>query len=175
LRMLEKLKIKRDYLLIVGGFLLLLLCYQLAIKRTIEAWHQHQQLKKQVARSADLSYQPGYLERKRLNLDKILRHYNADTTNLRSNLLSNISSIAEEQNVVLSEVPGKDASFNRSPFSLEKLSFEGDYFALLKTLNKLQSTVQAGIIRSVSLHLKKNMGNIEKENSLVMDVYFIFD
>jgi|GEM_PF-592287 len=169
--MLKQLNIKKEYGLIAASVLLLLIAYQVAFKRTIEAWQMHRDLKHQVQQSGDLSVQPGYLGRKNRNLDKIIALYKADNVNFRSNVLSTISSIAEQNNVKLSEVPSQDPVNYTSQYFVQKISFEGDYFALEKTLDRLHSTFQIGMIRSATL---KNVGLRNRNDTpqkTVMEVY----
>src|SRR5579863_7541671 len=106
--MLKQFNIKKEYGLVAASILLLLIAYQFAFKKTIEAWQLHRDLKRQVQQSGDISVQPGYLERKQRNLDKIISLYQADSVNFRSNNLSTISSVAGLDDVRLSEVPSQD-------------------------------------------------------------------
>jgi hypothetical protein len=104
-------------------------------------------------------------------LDKFVALYKVDTTNFRSNIISKISSIAGQQNVKLSEVPVQDPVFHTPQFIVEKLSFEGDYFSLIKTMNRLQATDNIGIIRSMTLKaVGKHQGNVEARK-LILDIY----
>jgi len=171
--MLEKFKIKNEYLLIAGTLLLLIVAYRLAFARTIEAWQLHNRLQKRVQQSGDVSYQPGYLERRNHNFNKILRLYQADTINYRSNILSVIALIAQGEDVKLSEVPSVDPSYHTDGSLLEKLRFEGDYFSLLKVLNRLQSTGNIGIIRSAAIMAIKMPSSHNESRKVVMDVYFV--
>jgi len=164
---------KKAYLLIVGFLLMLLLCYELAFTPTKQAWQLHNSLSKRLVQASDASYQPGYLERKNRNLDKILILFKADTLNFRSNTLGRISEIAQEQGVKLTEVPTNDPNFQIAGFTFEKLSFEGDYFALVKTLNNLQQTKGIGQIRSVSINSINEhlLGYVIPKN--IMETYLI--
>lgn len=97
--MLKQLPLKKEYLLIIATIVLLLLSYKLAFKATFEAWQINRALKTQLIQTNDLSYQPGYLERKNINLSKVINLYKADTVAFRNNSISNISVIAEKENV----------------------------------------------------------------------------
>src|SRR5260370_37700569 len=110
--MLKQLPFKKEYLLAAATMLLLLICYQLAFKKTIVAWQLNRGLKQKLAQSTDVSQQPEYQERKNANLGKLIDLYKADTTEFRSNILSNISAIAENENVKLTEVPTRDPLYN---------------------------------------------------------------
>ncbi|HJP62272.1 MAG TPA: hypothetical protein VJ844_02465 [Mucilaginibacter sp.] len=148
------LNIKMDYLLIAASIFLLVLTYQFAFKKTIDAWQLHTSLKKEITQSTDAGYQPGYLERKNANLDKILTAYDVDTNNYRNNILSRISSIAEQQHVKLFEAPLENPLYRTSQLVIQRIDFEGDYFSLEKTLNKLETTKDIGVIRSVAIKLR---------------------
>ena len=169
--MLKKLPIKKEYLLIAGTLLLLLISYRLAFKNTIEAWQSHRQLQTQLDQSSDLNYQPGYLERKNNNLDQLIALYKADTTAFRSNIISTIAGIAERENVKLTDVPVQDVSFQTGQFIIEKLDFEGNYFSLLKLANDLQSTNGIGTIREETWRLKKSQSNPDIGGGLALDLY----
>jgi len=169
--MLKQLPLKKEYLLIAAAIVLLLLGYKLAFKQTFEAWQTNRQLKEQLARSSDLSYQPGYLERKSVNLNKVIDLYRADTAAFRNNSISTISVIAGKENVKLSEVPSQDPFFHTDKFIIQKLDFEGDFFSLTKTLNNLQATTGIGIIRSVSYKLTGNSMDLNKDRKPVLEVY----
>ena len=167
------LNIKREYLLIGASLLVLLLCYKLAFKPTIEAWQLHHRLSKQLVQASDLSYQPGYLERKNRNLNRLLDLFKADTISFRSNMLSRITIVAQGQDVKLIEVPTPDVSYHAAGFILEKLSFQGDYFTLVKTLNKLQQTSGIGQIRSVNIRSVKSHSSNNETSQTIMEVYLV--
>lgn len=169
--MLKQIPIKREYLLIAVSIVLLLLCYQLAFKKTIEAWQVNKQLKTQVAQAADLSYQPAYLERKNNNLSKIIALYKTDTIAFRSNTISVISSIAESENVKLSEVPLQDPIYHADQFIIQKLDFEGGFFALTKVLNQLQATNGVGVVRAATYKVTGTRSGVDDVRKLVLEVY----
>jgi hypothetical protein len=147
--MFNKQYLNREYILVAATVILLMACYQLAFKKTITAWQINEQLKAQLAQSADVSTQPGYIQRKNANLDRTLDLYKADTINFRSNTISTISSVAERENVKVSAVPSNDPFYHTPQFVVQRLSLEGAYFDLVKTLNDLQSGTSMGVIRSV--------------------------
>jgi hypothetical protein len=169
--MIEKLRIKKEYLLIAGPILLLLLSYQFAFKKTIEAWQINKRLKAQLTLAADLSYQPAYFERKSNNLSLVINRYKTDTVAFRSNIISSISLIAEKENVKLSEVPVQDPAYHTDQFIIQKLSFEGGFFALTKVPNQLQATDGIGLVRSVSYKIMGNGSNQHESKKLVMEIY----
>lgn len=165
--------IKKEYLLLGGSVVVLIICYQLAIKKTVEAWQLRKQLTSQLAQSSNVNFQPGYSERRNANISRILSLYKADTVNFRSNIISRISSIAEKENVKLSEVPVEDPALHHNQLIVQKLAFEGDYFALIKTLNELQKTSGIGMIRSIGLRSVDNHFNENASRSLVLTIQLV--
>jgi len=169
--MFEKLPIKKEYVLIAATLILLVASYRFAFKNTIEAWQMHHSLITKLDQSADLSYQPQYLERKLNNLNKTIGLYMADTTELRNNIISTIASVAEKQNVKLTEVPVQDVSYSNEKYGIEKLGFEGDYTSLLKLANALQSTAKIGLIRSETFKSVEVRTSTDKTKKLILELY----
>jgi hypothetical protein len=171
--MLKNLPIKKEYGLIAGSLVLLLLCYQLAFRPTVEAWHLHRSLSNQLANSGDLSFQPGYMERKSKNLDDIIGRYKADTTALRSNILTTIAIEAEKLDVRLSSVPMQESSYRTKDYVIQQLNFEGDFFSLTKLLHQLQSMEGIGTLRSLTIFKKKDAWNNNDSKMLQMKVFVV--
>ena len=169
--MLNKLPIKKEYLLIIASLLLLIISYQLAFKKTIEAWQVHSHLKKELSQSAGLDLQPAYLERKNHNIDQIIGLYKTDTVAFRSNAISTIASIAEKEDVKLSGVPTQDPIYQTNKFIIQKLDFEGDYFALTRMFNQLQSTIGIGMCRSAAFKVLTTRTSTDEVKKLVLEVY----
>jgi len=161
---------KKEYLFISAVMILLVICYQLAFKKTIGAWQLNKRLKTQLEQSSDVSIQPGYTERKNTNLDRILELYKADTMNLRSNAISKISSVAEAENVKLAEVPSRDPIYSNGQFLVQKLDFEGDFFSLMKVFQRLGQAKDFGVIRSAVFKARRETDN-EKTKKLIMELY----
>ena len=164
--------LKKEYGLIAGAIILLLLCYQLAFKKTIEAFAINRDLKSKVAENSNLDYQPDYLNRKSKNLDDILSKYHLDSLNLRNNSIATLASIAQRSNVKLAGLPNQDPQYSTNQYILQKVEFEGDYFSLLKLINNLQTATGVGIPRSIVWKsVTKNPGQGETKK-LTMEVYF---
>jgi len=163
-------QIKKEYLLLAASLVLLVACYQLAFRKTIDAWRLHRQLESKLVQSSNVNFQSGYSERKSANISRILNLYKADTINFRSNIISRISSIAEKENVKLSEVPVEDPALHNNRLIVQKLAFEGDYFSLIKTLSELQKASGIGMIRSIDLKSVDLNGNENKIKKTLLKV-----
>ncbi|MDB5145470.1 MAG: hypothetical protein JWQ66_4183 [Mucilaginibacter sp.] len=171
--MLKQLPFKKEYLLAGAAVILLLVSYQMAFKKTIEAWQLNYSLKRQLAQSTDVSYQPQYQERKNANLGKIIDLYKVDTMEFRNNIIGNISVIAEKENVKLTEVPTSDPHYHSTQFIIQKLNFEGDYFSLIKVLNQLEKANGMGVMHSATIKTTKPISEDKKEKKLVLEIYVI--
>lgn len=169
--MLKQLPIKKEYLLGIATILVFFVCYQLAFKKTLTLWQAHSQLEAQIARTADLSVEPAYLERKNRNLDKIIAGFKADTVAFRSNIIGTISSIAEQEHVKLTEVPAQTPLYHAGQFIVEKLRFDGDFFSLSKVLSRLQSTAGIGFLRCAEFKTIDTRQASTRAGKLVLDVY----
>ncbi len=170
--MLHKIPLKKDYLLALSTLLLLVISYQLAFKKTIEAWQIHKKLKSELAQSADLAVQPAYIERKNNNLSKVLGLYKADTVAFRNNTLNTIAAIAEKENVKLSAVPVQDPLFDHEKFTVQKLSFSGGYFALTKVFVQIEKTPGIGRIRSATYKILNPQQAGGSDRTLSLELYF---
>ncbi|MBW4890141.1 hypothetical protein KXQ82_10460 [Mucilaginibacter sp. HMF5004] len=165
-------KLKKEYLLIAGTVILLYISYQLAFKKTVDAMQAHNDLTLSIASASDLSYQPGYLERKTKNLDAIINKYKMDSLSLRGNTLALISQIADKEHVKLSEVPDQDLLYRNEHFIIQRLDFEGDYFDLTRMLRTFEVTVGIGIPRTVTWKTADKVSGTQKKKSLTLQVCF---
>lgn len=143
------------YWSIGGSLLLLLICYQLAFKKTWEVLMINQKLKATIASASDLSQQPKFLIRKLKDINQTLLRYRSDSTSLRAATLTAIAAIAIQNQVKLNEVPLEDPSFHNNQFIIQQLTLSGDYVGLMKTLNALEATKNIGVIHSLSIRKDK--------------------
>jgi len=170
--MLDKIPLKKDYILGISALLLLVLSYEFAFKKTIEAWQINKKLKSELIQSADLGVQPAYIERKNNNLSKVLGLYKADTVAFRNNTINTISAIAEKENVKLSGVPLQDPLFYNEKFTVQKLSFSGRYFDLTKAFAQIEKTSGIGRIRSATYRILPPQQAGGPDKILSLELYF---
>jgi hypothetical protein len=170
--MIKQLPFKKEYLPTAVAVVLLLLCYQLAFKNTLLAWQLNSSLKKQLTQVADVSLRPAFEQRKNKNLDRTINLYKADTSALRSKTLSDISAIAEKENVKLTEVPNRDPLFQTPELLIQRIDFEGDYFSLMKVFAALQKAGKIGMIRSATFDVTTALSGNEKVKKIALKTYF---
>lgn len=169
--MLERIPIKKDYLLIAGAMFLLLAGYHLAFKKTIAAWKLHRQLNRQTE-AADVTTVPsGFLERKSVALDRIISLYRADTIAFRSSIINTIASVAVDNHARLSAVPLQNDFYSTREYMLQKLGFEGNYFDLVKTLHQLEQTKDIGLVRSAKLRTATVRNGENTTKILFLELY----
>lgn len=168
----KRLPLKKTYLLAALTVVLILLSIRLAFYKTWQARQINKALTVQLAQSTDVSYQPGYLERKNSNLNKTLGQYKVDTLTYQSTVLSALSALAEQEKVKIAELPvqREDPYYQAVHYNIQKLTLEGDYFALTKFLHKAELLSAVGRIRAASYQITRRAASSEK-GSLQLQVY----
>jgi hypothetical protein len=170
----RSLPLKKEFYLPFSCLFLLLTGYQLAFKKTIEAWQLHNRLSRQITEAVSFSYLPAYEQRKRTNLDKLLHFYHADTLNYRSNALARIAAIAEKQQVKLSDVPLQDPLYRTGQTLIQNLRFEGNYFALERAGNEMEATPDIGVLRSLTYKITLVRTPTTEKRTLSLDIFLEF-
>ncbi|MGY4538132.1 hypothetical protein ACVW0P_002552 [Mucilaginibacter sp. UYNi724] len=160
----------RKYILWAALVAFLLICYQLAFKPTIEAWSNNRVLTANAAQSNTETTKPLYQVRKKRNLDTLIARFRIDTAVFRNQVLNKIGLIAQKQNVRLTDIPVPDALSSTGSYLIQKLVMEGEYNALLYTLDQMRSTAEIGFIRSVALQMP-DRDRLTKQQVLHMTVY----
>lgn len=168
--MLQKLITNRRYLAVAASVLFLLVCYLLAFSPTLDAWQTNRRLQSQLLQSSDVTYQPGLLERKSKNLDSLLGRFRSDSLALRGNTISSIALNAVGEKVRLSEVPAEDPSFHTDQYIVERLSFKGDFAALVRALGSLENQRGIGVPRSVLIKTVKKDELSDTQPKLAMEI-----
>ncbi|QEM09148.1 hypothetical protein [Mucilaginibacter rubeus] len=163
---------KKDYLLVLIIALMVTAGYKLAFKRTMEARSLNKEFKEQLKQQHSVADQPGYTERKDTNLARIIGLYRVDTVTFRNNAINSIALIAEKNNVKFISAPLQEKRYHTEKYMLQKLSFSGDFFSLLKLLNQLQAAKGTGMIRSCSFRVPSGRASPEVAKSVLLDIVF---
>lgn len=159
---------KMSYLLI-GGFLLLFLTYQLSISETISEWRENNNYKRsgiQNVSSSSLSKQKQQLE----SLNLRLKTKAKDKEELRKSLLAKVSKLVSDLKLKLVSLPEITVK-NEKGFDLfiNKFGIEGNYEKQVKLLNQLEKTSEYGQV--VSVEWKKIKNKSTKKDQLIMSLY----
>ncbi len=167
--MIEKLSYKqKKYSLAALGLLLAWLTWTFAFKKTVNVYLQYRTLGGQVEGHREMTFPVAYAQRKQANLSKILNSYYADSTVFRDNLLYQAAYHARQENVKVTQVPASEIS--NSSTCLQRISFQGSYFGLVRLLSVLKKKNDIGGIRSVKI---RRSTQSEKSVEPTMDVYFV--
>ncbi|PTQ92460.1 hypothetical protein C8P68_11260 [Mucilaginibacter yixingensis] len=168
----EKLKgkIKKEYLLLAGTLLLLVISYRLAFQKTIEAWQLNNRLTKALIQQNDLSYQPGYLERKQHNLQQVISRYRIDSTTFRNNTLARLSEMASTNQCRIIELPSDAQETHAAKYIINKVVFEGDYAGLVKLLDAIEKAKDAGVLRSANFSTTRH-DQLQTEGRLTLTAW----
>ena len=131
--------------------LILLICYQMAIRKTVAAWRVNLDLKKERSQTTDISTSTTYLLRKHKNLEAIVHRYTEDSTTFRSDIISRVALIASKNNISVNSVPGAAANLQTPELGVEKLELQGRFFPLLTTLQAIEHGEHIGTVRSLKI------------------------
>ena len=166
--------IKKEVLLALGIILLLWIGYQLAFKKTWQAWQLNREFNRQLSTAAGVSYQPAYLERKSRNLNQLLHSYTTDSVNFRSHSMELLSPIAEKEHCRITAVPADpNHLYTSATYQVQKVSFEGSFADLTRLLQQLEANSQIGIVRSAVWHVVDLHNISHSQRQLILDVYLL--
>jgi len=166
----ELIRNKKEYLLLVLFFVLLIFSYQFAFKKTWKAYKVNKSLSASLNK-VNLNYQPDYLHRRNSSLDKVLSKYSLKPNLFRGSAIAQIANLAEKENVKLVEIPATAPELNTAQSQVQRLNFEGDYYSLLSFVHKLQKQNNIGVVRSLNLKVGTNyMPGVDKK--LILELYF---
>ncbi|GAA3614656.1 hypothetical protein Q4Q39_02600 [Flavivirga amylovorans] len=144
----------KNILLIVGFLFTLILCYQLAISKTVLLKKEFNSLEMQEALFKDTPKQVSLLKQKQKYYDSILNKYQLNGSSVQNNLLKTINTFADSTNLKLVNflkphvIIKNDLKINTYQFTLE-----GDFNAILKLIHKLEQKTKFGEI--INLHFEK--------------------
>lgn len=165
--------LKRAYLLAALAVLLTLISARFAFWNTWQAWRLNKQLNSRVVEGANISFQPGYLERKNKNLGNAINLYQVDTSAYSNVLLTSISTLAEQEKVDIIDLPTENSNtyYQTKSFRIEKIEFQGAYANLLRFYHKFCQLPHIGMIRSVQLCTSREQEKVNDRSRLQMLLY----
>ena len=147
----------KNILLIVGFLLALVLCYKLAISKTISLKKEFNSLALEETLFENAPKQVSLLKQKQKYYDAILDKYQLNGSSLQNNLLKTINTYADSTNLKVVNflephiIKKNDLKINTYQFTLE-----GDFNAILKLIHKLEQKTKFGEIINLHFEKKKN-------------------
>ncbi|SFZ93380.1 hypothetical protein SAMN05428642_103100 [Flaviramulus basaltis] len=141
----------------IGFILVLVLCYQLAISKTLVLKNEYNALSQQEALFENTPKQISLLKQKQKYYDSLLNKYQIKGSSLQNGLLKTINAFADSSNIKVVGflephiIEQNDLKVNTFQFTLE-----GDYNAILKLIHKLEQDTKFGEITNLHFERKKN-------------------
>lgn len=161
---------RKNFVLVALFFLVLLLCYQLAIRRTLDLRKEYLSLKTEEKSFQDLPQQLALLSKKEIYLDSILRKLDLGNTSMENNLLRTINQEAVlNQLNVMDFNPPHEFQLNETNHTTYNFTFRGNYTDILKTLYALET--QSGFGEVVHLNFIKQKNYRTRKHYLEATVF----
>lgn len=167
--MIQDWKNKNNILLAVGILALTFLTYQFAIKNTIAAYETNKRLKTSLMSNSVEFLPADFMQRKDRNLKKILGKYSLDPVTFKGKSIGEVASIAERENLKLIEIPVLDPFYNTEKFLIQRMDFEGDFYSIVRFIQRIQNEQKVGVLKSLSL--KTEMNGIEQGKKLSLEIF----
>ena len=149
---------KTKNILLVGGLLLaIILCYKLAIVKTVALNSEYNALKQEEVLFKNIPKQLSVLSQKQKYYDSILSKYELNESSLQNNLLKIINSYSESNSIkVISFL--EPHIYNKENLKVKTYQFtlEGEYNSIIKLIHKLEQDTKYGEITNLHFEKKKN-------------------
>lgn len=150
-------KQKKNTILIVSFVLVLILCYQLTIKHTLQLKEQHSQLKREAASLKDSPQQLAILKQKNVYFDSLLTKFQLGGSSIQNNLLKIINTYAN--NNALKVVDFLEPHiYKNDNLTIKTYDFtlEGTYNNIHRLIYLLEQETKFGEVVSLHFEKKKN-------------------
>ncbi|WP_412560633.1 hypothetical protein [Winogradskyella sp. MIT101101] len=150
-------KRQKNIVLILGFIVVLYICYQLAIQKTLEQKEQYNTLTKEVVLSKNAPKQLSLLKQKEVYYDSLLTKYQLDGSSIQNNLLKVINAYAEANNLkVVSFLEPHITTKNDLTIKTYDFTLQGQYNAINQLIYQLEQQTKFGEIISLHFEKKKN-------------------
>lgn len=144
----------KNKILIIGFLVILIVCYQLAISKTLSAKKEYNTLIQESLLFKDTPKQVSLLKQKQDFYDGILTKYQLNGSSIQNNLLKTINTFTVQNNLKVASflephvIYKNDMKINTYQFTLE-----GDYNPIIKLIHSLEQDTKFGEI--INLHFEK--------------------
>ena len=137
--------------------LVLFLCYQLAISKTLELRKEYKTLQAERELLENAPEKLALLVKKQVYYDSILNKMNLGNTSMENNLLRVITSEAEKNTLKLIDFNDPHISeVNSNQLNTYDFTLEGNFIAVLKTIYILEQETNFGEIVHLNFEKKRN-------------------
>lgn len=150
-------KKQKNIALIIGFFLVLIICYQFAISNTLEEKKKLNALKVESKIFENSPKQLSILKQKEKYYNSLLAKYQLDDSSLQNNLLKTINVFADANAIkVISFLEPHITTKNDLSIKTYQFVLEGNYIAINKLIYKLEQDTKFGEIINLHFEKKKN-------------------
>ncbi|PQV47442.1 hypothetical protein CLV33_107231 [Jejuia pallidilutea] len=147
----------KNIVLVVGFLLVLLLCYQLAISKTVALKKEYNTLKQEEILFENAPKQLSLLKQKRMYYDSLLTKYKINGSSLQNSLLQTINSFADSSNIkVIGFLEPHIIQMNDLKVKSYQFTLEGEYNSIIQLIYKLEQETKFGEISNLHFIKKKN-------------------
>jgi hypothetical protein len=164
---------RKNQLLILSMVIVLFVAWNLAFKKTFEAYKLNNSLNNKSHTAQNLSYNASYMSEKAILLDSIVERYEVDSASWKNSFWMNVSRSVLSPEIKIIYQPEDKVKEELAISSIERqyIVFDADYKRLIVLLDSLKGKNEAGYITSVSFttNKKKRTNDIE---SVRMKVVF---
>lgn len=144
----------RNIIAVIGFILGLVICYQLAISKTIDSKKEFVSLKQQESFIQNAPEQLALLNKKKQYYSSFLAKYRLEETSIQNNLLKTINSFTDSTNLII--IDFKEPHITKKEdltINTFQIILEGDYKSIIKLVHSLEQDTKFGEI--INLHFEK--------------------
>jgi Tfp pilus assembly protein PilO len=148
----------KNKLVIASLILVILLAYEFAIKKTLEARNSYLQLQNSSIGSADIPQQLTLLKKKKIYLDSILEKHRIKATSYENNILNKLNEYADEHSLKIVEFKKPHVVVQDSHVvNTYEFTVEGPYNSLIKLVHTIEQKTRFGEVSHLKFEKKKNL------------------
>ena len=147
----------KNILLVLGFLLTLIICYQLAIVKTIELNTEYKGLKHQESFFKNTPKQVSILKQKERYYDSLLTKLQLNGSSIQNNLLKTINRYAELNNLkLISFLEPHTILKNDLTIKTYNFTLEGNYNNIINLIYQLEQKTKFGEVINLHFEKKKN-------------------
>ncbi len=155
----------KNIILILSSVLAFVLCYLLAISKTIDLKSEYDKLNQEATLFENAPKQVSLLKQKEKYYDSLINKYQLNGSSLQNNLLKTINTYADTTNIkVINFLEPHSITKNDLKINTYQFTLEGDFNAILKLIHKLEQQTKFGEI--INFHLEKKTNFRTSKNYL---------
>lgn len=147
----------KNIILVIGFFITLFVCYQLAISKTVDLIDETNSLEIENMMFKNTPKELSILKQKQKYYDSIFNKYQLNGSSIQNNLLKTINTIAEQRNIkVISFLEPHIELKNDLTIKTYQFTLEGDYNNIIQLIYQLEQKSKFGEIINLHFEKKKN-------------------